>query len=323
MAQHRTNFFSRRRLALLGACGLASAALPAWAAPVQAAAATIEPLRVVASFSILADMVREVGGPAVAVTALVGPDADAHVYTPSPADVKRVAGAQLLVFNGLGFEGWLQRLVKASGYRGKVLLASQGVKPLQEVALGGKDHGGHDHGSQDPHAWQNLSLGRQYVENIRAALVQALPAQAAAITQRARDYQAQLQALDTELRSGLAAVPQAQRRVITTHDAFAYLGANYGIEFLAAQGWNSGSEPSARDVAQLIRQIRTQRVRAVFMENISDPRLIERIAAEGKATVGGTLYSDALSSPSGPAATYLQMQRHNGTLLLKALRQPP
>ncbi|MGS0753649.1 metal ABC transporter solute-binding protein, Zn/Mn family [Roseateles sp. GG27B] len=228
MAQHRTIVFSRRRLALLGACGLASATLPAWAVPAVATASVAtappEPLRVVASFSILADMVREVGGPAVAVTALVGPDADAHVYTPSPADVKRVAGAQLLVFNGLGFEGWLQRLVKASGYRGTVLLASQGVKPRQQV-----EQGGHDHGSQDPHAWQNLSHGQQYVENIRAALVQALPAQAAVITQRARDYQAQLQALDTELRSGLAAVPQTQRRVITTHDAFAYLGANYGI----------------------------------------------------------------------------------------------
>lgn len=318
MAQHRTTMFSRRRLALLGACGLASAALPAWAATAQAGAVTAEPLRVVASFSILADMVREVGGPAVAVTALVGPDADAHVYTPSPADVKRVAGAQLLVFNGLGFEGWLQRLVKASGYRGTVLVASQGLTPRQQV-----EPGGHDHGSKDPHAWQDLSHGQRYVENIRAALVQALPAQALAITQRARNYQAQLQALDTELRSGLAAVPQAQRRVITTHDAFAYLGAHYGIEFLAAQGWNSGSEPSARDVAQLIRQIRTQRVRAVFMENISDPRLIERIAAEGQATVGGTLYSDALSAPSGPAATYLQMQRHNGMLLLKALRQLP
>ena len=308
MTQFQSTFASRRRLALLSACGFATAA---WSAPAP------EPLRVVASFSILADMVREVGGPAVAVTALVGPDADAHVYTPSPADVKRVAAAQLLVFNGLGFEGWLERLVKASGYRGTVLVASQGVPPRQQVEQG------HEHAGKDPHAWQNLSHGRHYVENIRAALVQALPAQTAAITQRARDYQAQLQALDAELRRGLAAVPQAQRRVITTHDAFGYLGAHYGIEFLAAQGWNSGSEPSARDVAQLIRQIRAQRVRAVFMENISDPRLIQRIANEGKVTVGGTLYSDALSAPAGPAASYLQMQRHNGMLLLKALRQQP
>jgi len=289
------NHLMNRRHLVLGA-GLA--ACPAWAAP---------PLRVVASFSILADLLREIGGPVVDVVSLVGPDADAHVYQPSPADARRLAAAELVAVNGLGFEGWQDRLVRASGYRGTVAVASAGITPRR---LGR---------APDPHAWQDLGLAQAYVRTLTEALVRLRPAEREILTSRADAYLARLQALDLTLRQRLATVPRDQRRVITSHDAFGYFGAAYGIDFLSAQGMSTDSEASATAVAKLIQQIRRQRVRAVFVENISDPRLIERIAREGGVQIGGRLYSDALSGPGGPAATYLQLFAHNAAAIAGAL----
>lgn len=277
-----------------------SAAMPAlaWAEP---------PLRVVASFSILADLARAIGGPVVEVGSLVGPDADAHVYQPSPADARRLAAAQLVVVNGLGFEGWIDRLVRASGFRGTLLTASDGIAPRRLDR------------APDPHAWQDLGMVQRYVKTLAAALIDLRPSDRLALQARADAYLGQLQTMDAALRKRLDALPRAQRRVITSHDAFGYFGAAYRVDFLSAQGVSTDSEPSAAAVARLIQQIRQQRVRAVFVENISDPRLIERIAREGGARVGGRLYSDALSTPGGPAATFLQLFAHNADAICTAL----
>ncbi|MES2887826.1 MAG: zinc ABC transporter substrate-binding protein [Pseudomonadota bacterium] len=272
-----------------------------------ASAADTPPLRVVVSFSILADMVREVAGEAAVVSSLVGPNADAHAFEPSPAAVKQLAGADLVLVNGLNFEGWLQRMVRISGYRGPVVEATKGLRPRTL------------HGAADPHAWHDLAHARTYVVNIRDALAAAAPAQAALFQTRAAHYLQRLEELDQRTRAGLQAIPRDQRKVLTSHDAFAYLGEAYGITLLSPQGWTTGAEPSAGQVAKVIRQIRTQQVRALFVENISDPRLIQRIAAESSARVGGTLYSDALSAPGGPADTYLKLMAHNLDAIRAAL----
>lgn len=285
---------------------LSALALAPWAAGGQAQG---RPLRVVASFSILADLVAQVGGPAVDVTALVGPDADAHVFQPAPADVKRMAQADLVVVNGLHFEGWLTRLVKSSGFKGPVLVCSDGLPTRNAPA--------------DPHAWQDLANARHYVARIRDALVAARPEQAAALRERAAAYTAQIDTLDRQIRADFAAIPADRRRVVTSHDAFGHFAAAYGIEFLSAQRWNTDSEPSAADVARLIRQVRQQRATALFVENISDPRMVQRIAKETGAVVGGTLYSDALSAPGTAADTYLKLFHHNAQTLLAGLRRSP
>jgi zinc/manganese transport system substrate-binding protein len=288
-----------RRHLLLAA--LSAAALPA------SHAQTTPPLRVVASFSILADLVREVGGELVDVTAMVGPDGDAHTFEPRPADARRLADAELVVVNGLGFEGWLDRLVAASGSRAPIAVASEGIVPRRHGA------------APDPHAWQDLAHARRYVANIRDALVRARPAQAATLRERALACDTKLAALDTEVRQRIATVAPAQRRVITSHDAFGYFGAAYGIEFLPARGFGGDTEASAADVARLVEQIRKQGVRAVFVENISDPRLVQRIAHEGGAVVGGRLYSDALSPAGGPADTYLKLFAYNANALVAGM----
>jgi zinc/manganese transport system substrate-binding protein len=293
---------NRRQTLKMG--GAALAALHPLALRAQAPAP-----RVVASFSILADMARELAPAGVQVTALVGPNADAHVYAPSPADGKRLAEADLVLINGLGFEGWIERMVKISGYRGTVAVASQGIQART---------GGH-HGT-DPHAWQDLTLARRYASNISAAFIQRWPAQRDEIARRDADYGGRIGSLDRQVREWLSVVPRAQRRVITSHDAFGYFGAAYEVDFLAPQGWNTHSEPSAAAVARLIRQIKKDGVRAIFIENISDPRLVERIAREGGVRIGGTLYSDAQSKPDGPAPTYLRLIEHNARSLAAALQ---
>ncbi|MBZ8141106.1 metal ABC transporter substrate-binding protein [Rubrivivax gelatinosus] len=275
--------------------------------------------RVVASFSILADLVRQVAPADIEVTALVGVDADAHAWEPRPGDVRRLAGADLVVVNGLGFEGWMTRLVKNSGYRGTIVVASEGVVPRQPAHAAHAEHEDHDHGDVDPHAWQDLAQVRRYVRNIAAALGRRWPARQAEIGQRAGAYLERLDALDLRLRRLVDTVPREQRRVISSHDAFGYLGAAYGIEFLAPQGWTTHSEPSAAAVGRLVRQIRQQQVKALFVENISDPRLIERIARETGARVGGTLYSDALSAPGGPAASFLALYDYNVRTLVAGM----
>ena len=273
------------------------------AAPVRAQGR----LNVVASFSILGDFVRNVGGERVSVTTLVGPDGDVHVYTPAPADAKKIADAKLVVINGLGLEGWLPRLVQSSGGKAILVTASQGITPLKI----GSD--------ADPHAWQSVANAKMYVANIRDAVVAADPAGAEAYRVNAERYLANLDALDREVRDAMAQIPQARRKVISTHDAFGYFAAAYGITFIAPQGVSTESEASARDIAGIINQIKTAKIPAVFLENISDPRLMRRISSETGARIGGTLFSDSLTGEKGDAPTYIDMVRHNIKALTSAL----
>jgi zinc/manganese transport system substrate-binding protein len=264
-------------------------------------------LTVVASFSILGDFARNVGGDRVSVTTLVGPDGDVHVYTPAPADARKIADAKLLIINGLGLEGWLPRLLQASGGKAPIITATRGIAPLKV----GSD--------ADPHAWQSVANAKAYVTNISDALAAADPADAGVFRANAQAYLAKLDALDREVREAVAQIPQARRKVISTHDAFGYFAAAYGIEFIAPLGVSTESEASARDIAGIITQVRNQKIPAVFLENISDPRLMRRISAETGARIGGTLYSDSLTGEKGDAPTYIDMVRHNIKALTSAL----
>src|SRR5450432_1777495 len=268
-----------------------------------------ERLNVVASFSILGDLVRNVGGDRVIVTTLVGPDSDVHVYTPAPADAKKIADARLVIINGLGLEGWLPRLVQSSGGKANIVTASQGIVPRR---LGS---------DADPHAWQSVANASIYVANIRDALLAAAPADAGTFRANAETYLAKLDALDREVRAAIAQIPPTHRKVISTHNAFGYFAATYGIEFIAPLGVSTESEASARDIAGIITQIRSQKIPALFLENISDPRLIRQIAAETGARVGGTLFSDGLTGEKGDAPTYIDMVRHNIKTLTSALAE--
>jgi zinc/manganese transport system substrate-binding protein len=271
-------------------------------------------LRVIASFSILEDFVKNVGGERIASTALVGPNGNAHVYAPPPADARKVADARLVFVNGLGFEGWLNRLVKASGTKAAIVVASSGVKALERT--NGNDH---EHGKADPHAWQSVANARIYVSNIRNALVATDPASGGIYDANAARYTARLDALEGEVKAEIAKIPAARRRVISTHDAFGYFEAAYGIHFIAPQGVSTESETSARDVGLIISQIRKQSIPAVFLENVSDPRLMRQIASETGAKIGGVLYSDALTDADGEAPTYIDLIRHNVKQLAGAL----
>ena len=293
---------------------LASASLIAASMPLQAAPSgnpTSGKLKVVATITILGDMVKQVGGDHVALTTLVGPDGDAHAYEPSPADAKALSAADLVVVNGLGLEGWMDRLIQASGYHGPIVVASQGVKP-RYIDEDGKT-------ATDPHAWQDLENGHRYVVNIEAALAQADPAHAADYQGTAKTYLAAIDAMDTYVRTEIADVPAGRRKVVSSHDAFGYFGAAYGVEFVAPQGISEDAEPSAADMKKLIDQIRSEHIKVLFFENALSPRLVEQIGRETDAAVGGTLYADALSPPDGPAPTYLDMFRHNLPLLKAAM----
>jgi zinc/manganese transport system substrate-binding protein len=264
-------------------------------------------LDVVASFSILGDFARNVGGERVSVTTLVGPDGDVHVYTPAPSDAKKIADAKLVVINGLGLEGWLSRLVQSAGSKATMITASQGITPRKLGA------------DADPHAWQSVANARIYVANIRDALVAADPGSAGIYRANADRYLANLDALDRDVRAAVAQIPEGRRKVISTHDAFGYFAAAYGIEFIAPQGVSTESEASARDIAAIITQIKASKIPAVFLENISDPRLMRRISTETGARIGGTLYSDSLTGEKGDAPTYIDMVRHNIKALTSAL----
>lgn len=271
----------------------------------NAASANGQPT-VVASFSILADMAAYLGGEHVQVTSLVGPDSDAHMYQPTPGDARRLGGADLVIMNGMDFEGWMPRLLASAGFTGPVVVASTGVEPMIV------------RGAEDPHAWQSLTQAKTYVDNIVAALIDLKPAFRDDFLRRQAAFVAELERLEIWARDSLHKVPQ-QRKVVTSHDAFAYLGRDFAIEFLAPIGASTEDEASAAGVAQLIQQIRQERIRAMFVESISDPRLLQQIARETGVAVGATLYSDALSGPEGPASTYLQMMEHNLSQIINAL----
>ena len=301
------------RRALLVA--LAGAALPL---PSRAQ----ERITVVASFSILGDLVRAVGGGRIALSQLVGPDGDAHVYSPTPADAKTLAAARLIVVNGLGFEGWMTRLMRTSGARGRLVTVADAIVPLK--ARGGHDHGhSHAHGASDPHAWQDVRNAKAYVGAIRDGLIAADPDGRAVYEANATAYLAELDALHEAILAAVARIPHERRRAITAHDSFGYFERAYGIAFMSPQGVSTETEASARDVARIIRQVRSEKAAAVFLESIANPRLAEQLARETGARIGGRLYSDALSGPQGPAATYIAMMKHNISEIEKALAAGP
>ena len=293
------------------AAGFAGALLLSGAAQ----AASTPPLPVVASFSILGDLVRVVGGERVSVTTLVGPDEDAHVFTPRPADARAIVQSRLLVINGLGFEPWAQKLARSAGYKGETVVASQGVKP--RVITEDKGHGD----EADPHAWQDPDNVMLYVRNIATALAKIDPAGASAYQANAAAYIKELQALDSWASGQFAAIPAYKRKVITSHDAFGYFAAHYRIEFLAPQGVSTDAEPSAKGVAQLFQQIRREKIKAVFLENMNNPRLLDQLAKDAGVSPGATLYVDALSAPGGPAGNYLALMRHNVKQLVLGMEQ--
>ena len=296
---------TRRHVLCLAACAALLAGFPAMAQ---------SRLSVVATFSILGDLVANVGGDRVEVTALVGPNSDTHVFSPTPADAKKLAAAKVVFVNGLGLEGWMTRLVSASGSQAQTFVASTGIKTR-------KMEDDHHPGRMvtDPHAWQSIANARIYVANIRDGLGKADPAGKSAYDANAAAYLAKLDALEQEVKTAIGKIPADHRRIITTHDAFGYFGGAYGMEFISPKGLSTDAQPSARDMARIIAQIRKQKIPAVFMENITDPRLMQQIAKETGARIGGTLYSDALSDAKGPAGTYIDMMRSNVGELTKAL----
>jgi zinc/manganese transport system substrate-binding protein len=268
-------------------------------------------IKVAASFSILGDMATQIGGDRVEVKTFVGPNGDAHVYEPTPGDAKTLADSSILIVNGLGLEGWMSRLEKSSGFKGKVVTATKGIRTRQMEEEGRK--------ITDPHAWQSLANGKVYAQNIRDGLVAADPAGKEIYEANAKKFLAEIDVVEKDVKAGIAKLPPARRKIITTHDAFGYFGWTYGMEFIAPEGVSTDSEASAKDVAKIIRQIKAEKVPAVFIENVTDHRLLDQIARETGAKIGGTLFSDALSDAKGPAATYLDMFRHNIATLTAAL----
>ncbi|MFT4160998.1 zinc ABC transporter substrate-binding protein AztC [Shinella sp.] len=290
-------------------------------------------LDVVASFSIIADFAKNVGGDRVEVETLVGPDGDAHVYEPRPADAAALEKANVVLVNGLELEGFMKRLIETSGTKAPVVELTKGIEPLKaeeeehhhdEKAEAGHDHDGdekeeaghdheghHHHGEFDPHAWQSIPNAEIYVKNIADAFCEADKAGCATYTANAEAYLAKLAALQTEVKAAIAALPADKRTIITSHDAFGYFAHEYGLKFIAPEGVSTEAEASAADVAKLVDQVKEDKASAIFVENITNPRLIEQIAAETGLKVGGTLYSDALSGEDGPASTYIDMFHHN------------
>ena len=306
-----------RRSAVASTC---AALMPGFALRVGPASAQESRLRAIATFSILADFVKNVGGDRVDVAALVGPNGNAHVYAPSPSDARKLADARVVFVNGLGFEGWLDRLVKASAASAPVIVASKGIKPIERSAEGGAAHEHErEHGRADPHAWQSVANAKIYVANVRGALAAIEPAGKAFYESNTDRYLGKLDALDREVRDTIAGIPADRRHVITSHNAFGYFQSAYGIAFTAVQGVSTESEASAKDVADIITQIRRDKAAAVFLENVTDPRLVRQIASETGAKIGGLLYSDALTDQSGDAPTYIDLIRHNVKQLAAAL----
>ena len=283
-----------------------------------------EKLLIVTSFSLLQDMTQQVAGDRAEVVTLVGINEDSHTYQPKPSDSRKLAKADLVIENGLEFEGWMNRLVAASEYKGLRVIAAQGVAAISMLGEDDHDHdhsaeNEHQHGEYDPHAWQSLVAAQQYVRNIRDGLIQVDPQGQAYYEAQAAAYIQRLQALHKSMKSRFDRLPVSQRKVMTPHAAFGYLASAYGLTFVSPQGVSTTSEPSASEMAHLVEQIREQRVAAIFMENTGDPRLVEQLKRETKAKLGGTLYSDALSEASGPAASYLEMMQHNLETLLTTL----
>ena len=276
--------------------------------PYSAIANNEMPIKVVTSFSILHNLVQELGGEKVDIINLVAPNSDAHIYRPKPSDAIAIANADLVVLNGLGFEGWMARLIENNGSSAKQLIASNGVKELLIE------------GEIDPHAWQSFENIKQYSHNITQTLIELKPQYSKQFNQLNKAYMQKVNALQQSLSQKLSSIPKDKRLVVTSHDAFNYLGKEFSISFIAPVGVNTDIEPTASDVAKLIDQIKSQNIKALFIENINNPRLLRQIASETKVVIGGSLYSDALSEINGPASTYLKMMEYNIISLVTALK---
>jgi zinc/manganese transport system substrate-binding protein len=296
--------FDRRDFLLVGA----SVLVPAMPTLAQ------DGVPVVATFSILGDFVKNVGGDRVEVTTLVGPNGDVHAYSPTPTDAAKLSLAKVVFVNGLGLEGWMTRLVTASATKVLIVVATDGVTPGDM-----KDKNKTGRVVPDPHAWQSIANARIYVANIRDGLTKVNPAVASIYDTNTKSYLVKLDALEKEVKAAIAKIPADRRKIITNHAAFGYFGDAYGMEFIAPEGLSTDSEPSASDVAKIITQIRTQKIPAVFLENVTDPRLMQQIAEDSGGKIGGKLYSDALSGPNGPASTYIELMRNNVREFDKAL----
>jgi zinc/manganese transport system substrate-binding protein len=343
----------------------ASTVLAALVASVPYAVRAQQEIPVVATFSILGNMVERIGGSAVSVTTLVGRNGDTHVFQPTPADAKAVKRASVLFTNGLEFEGWLDRLAEAAEFDGELVVTTNGIETIslqehgddehgdgggedekqhddeeteskddhdgetqsddndsnEDEEHNGDEHDDHHNGEFDPHGWQSLQNAIVYVDNITAALAKTSPSNASTFYANRAAYVEEIESLDREIRNMIAALPTSARTIVTSHDAFQYFGRDYGLTFLAPQGLSTESEASARDVAQLIEQIRAEKISAVFVENVADPRLVQQIATETGSIVGGKLFPGALSNEDGAAATYLDMMRHNATTIATALTE--
>lgn len=301
----------------------ASAAAFLFLATAQTAHAQTQ-IETIASNTIIADLVAQVGGERIKVETLAGAGVDAHVFQPAPADARRVAAARLVFVNGLGLEGWLPRLVQATGGKAQVVTLSKGVKPIREKGNAqGHSHGhGHGHGDGlDPHAWQDVANTKIYVANIRDALIGADPQGRDIYQTRANAYLAELDKLDADIRKTIGAIPEASRRIITTHDAFGYFTRAYALRFIAPQGVSTEAEISSRDMARIIRQIKAEKIAAIFIESAADERIMTQIAKETGARIGGRLYADALTGKDGPAPTYVAMMQHNLRAFAEALQR--
>ncbi len=269
---------------------------------------------VVASFSILGDFIKNIGGDRINLTTLVAAGADAHVYAPTPNDAQKLVQAKVIFINGLKFESWMDRLVASSGTKAAIVTSTKSVNPLKS-----KDAHDHTHGAVDPHAWHDIANAKTYSINIRNALIEADPAGKVVYEKNATLYIDKLNILEAEIKTAMVKIPASKRKIITSHDAFGYFAKKYNLEFIAPQGISTDAEASAKDVAKIIRQIKAEKITAMFVENITDPRLLQRIASETGIKIGGTIFSDSLSSESGKAATYMDMMRHNSEQIVQAL----
>lgn len=269
-------------------------------------------LDTVASFTVLADIVKQVGGDRVQVKSLVGPNGDPHSFEPTPQDSQALARADVVFVSGLGLEGWMDRLISASEYKGEVVVASAGLS-TRSMEEEGKT-------VTDPHAWNSMKNGEIYAGNVMKALIAADPEDAAYFRQRGAAYIERLHKLDEWAAAKFAAVPAAKRKVLTSHDAFGYFGQRYGVKFMSPVGFSTESEANAADVAGLINQLKSEHIHSYFIENQTDPRLVKQIAAATGAQPGGELYPEALSQKGGPAASYEAAFQHNVTAMLNSMK---
>jgi zinc/manganese transport system substrate-binding protein len=289
----------RRRSFIAGLAG-GAAGLAGLTGVGTPALARRQALNVITTFSILGDIVATIGGARVSVRSLIGPDQDSHRYDPRPTDARAIALADLVVRNGMGFEGWLDRLITASGFRASLVTASDGITPIFVRDT-----------IPDPHVWQSFTNVKIYARNIELGLARLAPASARDFAANRARFHTQVDQAFARAKALMAPIPADKRLVVVPHNSFRYLGQELGLQFRGLRSLSTGGQPSAAGLAGLINEIKTSGAAAAFVENIGDERLIGQIAQQSGARVGGKLYSDALSPPGGPASTTLAMLDYN------------